>query len=229
MPKPIETSPIINIPHVESLFTPIGTPSPVEGLVTVPHLDEDQISGAIDIDRDLVPTAMSGDDAAFGEISELLHHKLQRRTKYRIPSHEDAEDLVQETFLNAFKGRKSFTPRPETPVLAWLYTINGNVISSFFRRRPPMVDELQPEHDRPSDRSLEKDPYETAVGIEDTEALQKAIAKLKPTHQQVIALIYIQGLSGREVATALGKTEITTRVTHLRAIRALRYIMENQT
>src|SRR5213594_3388274 len=79
-----------------------------------------------------------GDEAAFGALAERYRHQLRVHIYRMLGSFEEAEDLVQETLLRAWRGRAGFEGR--STFRAWLYRIATNACLDFLRisaRRVP--------------------------------------------------------------------------------------------
>src|SRR5687767_8391226 len=72
----------------------------------------------------VVAAARTGDESAFGALVERHRRELQLHCYRMLGSFEDSEDLVQETFLRAWRKRKSFQGR--SSFRAWLYGIATN-------------------------------------------------------------------------------------------------------
>src|SRR5689334_6431226 len=90
----------------------------------------------------LVHTA---DQAAFGALIERYRRELQVHCYRMLGSFEDAEDLVQETFLRAWDRRASYAGR--APFRAWLYRIATNASLDFLARNPrrPLPRQILPD------------------------------------------------------------------------------------
>ncbi len=76
----------------------------------------------------------SGDEAAFGEAAEAYRRRLHVHCYRMLGSYDDAEDLVQDTFLRAWRARSSFEGR--SSVATWLYRIATNACLSALERGP---------------------------------------------------------------------------------------------
>src|ERR671911_1367626 len=85
--------------------------------------------------------AAAGDEAAFAELTERYRRELQVHCYRMLGSFEESEDLVQETFLRAWRRRESFEGR--STFRAWLYAIATNACLDALEareRRPRLVD-----------------------------------------------------------------------------------------
>jgi RNA polymerase sigma-70 factor (ECF subfamily) len=127
---------------------------------------------------------------------------------------EAAKDLVQETFLNAYRGFKRF--RGEAQVSTWLYTIASRACLRMRRRRKGAPDrELSLEEFIPTADGEFRlqipieglSPEEALQNKQLRQALDDAIGKLPPKYKMVLVLRDMQGLSAKEVGTIMGLNE----------------------
>jgi RNA polymerase sigma-70 factor, ECF subfamily len=86
-----------------------------------------------DVDDRVVRTANTGDEAAFAELVERHRRELHVHCYRMLGSFDEAEDLVQETLLRAWRGRESFDGGPG--FRAWLYRIATNACLDALRSR----------------------------------------------------------------------------------------------
>ncbi|MFN3336109.1 MAG: RNA polymerase sigma factor [Thermomicrobium sp.] len=165
----------------------------------------------------LVEAAATGDAEAFATLYDRYVDRVYRHCYYRLGRRADAEDVTQETFLRAWRAIGRYR-RTEAPFLAWLLTISDRLILSQQRsRRRVIVDEAVAER-----QSEFLDAEEEALGALASDAVRRALARLRPDRQQVLVLRFIDGLSLAEVAAALGRSESAVAVLQHRALADLR-------
>ncbi|MGW0485230.1 RNA polymerase subunit sigma-70 [Nonomuraea sp. NPDC003214] len=159
----------------------------------------------------------AGDQAAFARLAERHRHELQVHCYRMLGSYADAEDMVQEALLKAWRRRDTFEGR--SSLRAWLYRIATNVcldaLSGPARSRevvvtmggtPAEVPWLQPYPDRMLDLAGpgEGEPDALAVARETIElAYLAAIQHLPPRQRAVLILRDVAGWPAEETAQAL--------------------------
>lgn len=137
-----------------------------------------------------------------------------------------AQDLVQETFLRAWRSFASF--EPGTNCRAWLLRIQYNLFCTQYRRgrRMPLIwldeGEADPSLDLPSH---EPGPEEQTVRELDREAVRRAISRLPEDFRMAVTLVDINGLTCAEAATVMGVPRGTILSRLHRARRRLEAIL----
>ncbi|GAA0373170.1 sigma-70 family RNA polymerase sigma factor [Microbispora corallina] len=111
-----------------------------------------------DAEQGLAEAARAGDEAAFATLTERYRREIQLHCYRMLGSLEDAEDLVQETLLRAWRGRATFEGR--STFRAWLYRIATNACLDALERRPRRV---LPHHLRPPSDPSQPLPPRTDV------------------------------------------------------------------
>jgi RNA polymerase sigma-70 factor, ECF subfamily len=154
-------------------------------------------------------------EAELGSLFERHSRRILGYCMRRLRSREDAEDAVQQTFINAYRGlRQGTTPRSE---LAWLFKIAENVCRERRRaawRRGRLEVAQSPE----GIATLASPEHEPSIELD---GLADALARLAPNQQRAILLREWQGLSYREIAHELGVTEAAVETLLFRARRSL--------
>jgi RNA polymerase sigma-70 factor (ECF subfamily) len=127
---------------------------------------------------------------------------------------EDAKDLVQETFLNAYRGLNDF--RGDAKLSTWLYTIAARVCIRKRRRKKDAPDrELSLEEFLPTEEGEFRlqpiaeglDPEQALQNKELRDALEGAIQALPKHYRLVLVLRDMEGLSAKEVGGIMGLNE----------------------
>lgn len=129
-----------------------------------------------------------------------------------------AQDVVQETLLRAWRNPQAFKPERGSP-RAWLYTVARRIVVDEHRsarHRHEAVTEHVPE-------PRIADPTEQIV---DREVLRQALSRLTPEHGDVLRLCYYRGQSVAQAADGLGISPGTVKSRTHYAIRALRSALE---
>jgi len=158
--------------------------------------------------------AAKADAAAFAELYQLYVDKIYTYCYYHTGDAELAQDLTAATFLKAIEELPRFQWRG-IPYSAWLYKVASNLIKKS-RAAKPLV-ELDEKI-----VSGQSDPDGELLAKERTYKLRRALAQLPPAQKQVVLLRYDAGLSIKEVAKVMGKSQGAVKALLFRAIRNLR-------
>ena len=121
---------------------------------------------------------------------------------------EWAKDLVQETFLNAYRGLKQF--RGEARVSTWLYTIASRACLRMRRKRKGALEEFVPTSEGEFRLQIPIEGLTPEQALENKqlrEALQQAINKLPKKYRMALVLRDMEGLSAGETGTVMGLSE----------------------
>lgn len=168
-------------------------------------------------DRALVRAAALGDRAAFEAIVTRHGPSLTRYARRATPDRGQAEDLVQESLVAAWRSLDRFDGR--SALRTWLFGILTHKIASARRRRSavPVDDDVL---DRP-ETGWRSDPEHAASNTELRAALDAALRSLPDQQRRVWVLVEVEGLSQPEVAQVLRLTPDAVRGLLFRARRGL--------
>ncbi len=171
-------------------------------------------------EQSLVDRAKNYDREAFALLYEENFDRIFRYITLKIGNRMEAEDLTQQVFMKALKSIASFKWQ-NVPFSAWLYKIAHNQVVDYVRKqnRQP-VSELNEDITASDDNPLKA----TELKIE-TEQLAKAINKLTPLQQEVIALRFSCEMPIARVAAIMGKKEGAIKALQHSAVQSLRKIM----
>lgn len=127
---------------------------------------------------------------------------LLRVARTLVPRAADAEDLVQDTLIRAFKSIHTFDgahPR------AWLLTILRNTqINRTRRRRPELLDDQDEAYERLADDATADTPEALVVGQQFDAVVTDALGRLPEKFRAVVELVDVEGLTYQDAAAALG-------------------------
>lgn len=155
-------------------------------------------------ERSLITAAQAGDEHAFGRLVEPYRRALTIHSYRMLGSPHDAEDIVQETLLRAWRGLKGYEPR--APLASWLYRIATNASLDELQRRPRRPQPVQPYPDVPLDEA-DAPAYDPAARYALREGLElgllTAIQQLPGRQRAVLILRDVLGWSSAEVAQLL--------------------------
>ncbi|NOT67175.1 MAG: RNA polymerase sigma factor RpoE [Methylophilaceae bacterium] len=167
------------------------------------------MTGNREIDQELVERAQRGDKLAFGMLVEKYQRKLGRLLSRMMRDQTEIEDVVQESFIKAYRALPNF--RGESAFYTWLYRIGINTAKNYLvsmGRRPKLTAEIEVE-----DAENFEDNHETyTADTPETELMSKQIAQnvtdtlasLPADLRTAITLREIEGLSYEEIATIMG-------------------------
>jgi RNA polymerase sigma-70 factor, ECF subfamily len=194
------------------------------------HVDETTVAGS---DSTVVRI---GDPAEFGMLVERHRSELRLHCYRLLGSFDDAEDLVQETFLRAWRARSSFkgigfVPLGHDPagsaLRSWLYRIATNACRDVLRRRTFRTLPVQPPHHEVA--PADSQPDAVAEARETVElAIVAAVKALPPRQRTVLVLRDLVGYSAPETATVLGVSNIAVNSALQRARTTLRRRLAGQ-
>jgi RNA polymerase sigma-70 factor (ECF subfamily) len=171
----------------------------------------------------LVDAAVAGDPHAFAALYDHHLDRVYRHCYYRTGNRADAEDLTQQTFLQAWQAIRRYR-RGSSPFVAWLLTISQNLAMSHHRKAREIS---SPDLTLPS-APAEADPSTALSATIMRDTVRAAILRLRPDRQQVILLRFIEDFSVAEIAATLGKTENNIRVIQHRALADLRTLLASE-
>jgi len=181
-------------------------------------------------DESLVERSRAGDTWAFGELVRRYQGRLYPTLLRLTGSAEDAQDLLQEAFLRAYRKLGRF--QGESSFYTWLYRLTVNLALSHRRRRNPslrLADLPSSEDEGSYDPASEADQSDPSLPAEQAERdalVHRALDALAPDHRAVVVMKEFDGLRYEEIAAHLGVPVGTVRSRLHRARRELRERLE---
>ncbi len=185
-----------------------GSAALMGGKATGDSSGDAPLQGTREIDQELVERAQRGDKRAFGLLVEKYQRKLGRLLSRLIRDPAEVEDVVQESFIKAYRALPNF--RGDSAFYTWLYRIGINTAKNYLvsmGRRPQVSDDVEIED---AENFEDGDELRTAETPE-TELMSKEIAQtvndtvnsLPEELRTAITLREIEGLSYEEIATLM--------------------------
>jgi len=178
-------------------------------------------------DADLVARLQAGDQAAYAQLVEEHAGKIYRLALRLMGNEADAEDVLQETFLSAFKSMDRFEAR--SSLSTWLYRIASNAALMRLRRKEPEQVSVDEPLERDDGELIPRQlfdfcclPEEDLLRDEARAELNRAIDELPPSLRSVFVLRDIEGLSTEETAEALDLSVSAVKSRLMRARLKLR-------
>lgn len=172
-------------------------------------------------DSQLIDEALAGDSGAFGQLVQKYQDRLFNTVIHVTGSREEAEDVVQDAFVQSFLKLESF--QRNSAFYTWLYRIAFNVAISRRRRRRPT---LSVETTREVSGSEPVDASEAASDRlerqERASQLQAALAELTEEHRLILVLREMEGLCYERISEILDLPVGTVRSRLHRARTQLR-------
>ena len=180
-------------------------------------------------DQELAARARDGDQDAFEQLVRDNEKRIYTLALRMTGSREDALDLAQDAFFQAWKALSTF--QGESSFATWLYRLASNACIDFLRREKrrrslSMTVSLDDEENGPvqvADQQLQ--PQEAVERSERRRALERGLASLPDHHRQVLIMRELSGLSYQEIAQVLDLDLGTVKSRIARARLSLRKIL----
>lgn len=162
-------------------------------------------------DSELVTRVQQGQHDAFEELVSRYAGRLYSMGRRMCGNDDDAEDMLQETFIAAFKGMDAF--RAEAKFSVWLFQIAKHACmrmrrkSKFAPRETLSLEELAPNEDELKTLSVanwRRTPIDELLNKELQGALDEAVQLLPPDHRMVLLLRDVEGFSAEETGQIIG-------------------------
>jgi len=188
--------------------------------------------------KELLAQARQGDRAALGRLLEphrlYLRLVAGRQLDERIAVRVDASDIIQQTFLEAYRSFEQFAGQEEPEWLAWLQRILDRNIAGTIRDHARLqkrnVRREQSMDDSHGSKAGLKDelganlssPSQLAIRGEEAKRLAQALTALPDDQREAVRLRHLEGWALAEIAQHLGRTPAATAGLVKRGIKALR-------
>lgn len=158
--------------------------------------------------EELAGRAKRGCQASFTELVRRYAPRLQTFLCRRNRNDHEVEDMVQDTLVKAYRNLDRYDD--SWRFSTWLFTIAGRVAVSRHRRKQPELDGLDPQVQMLA-------PDEAADRQEQRESLWAMAAELPAGQYRALWLRYGEDMSMKEIAAAMGKSQVCIKVSLYRA------------
>jgi RNA polymerase sigma-70 factor, ECF subfamily len=174
--------------------------------------DELQLSSKAELDR------------SFSELYRTHLRDVYSYAYYRVGNHHDAEDLTEQTFLQAYRHyERALRESDGRPLRPWLIRIAHNLAANFYRDRSRKPESAI------DDAAVISAPHTTEALVEGRDELERIIEgvrQLPGDRREALIMRFALGMDNREIARALGRSDGATKVLLHRAVRQLEGLVE---
>jgi len=171
------------------------------------------------INQPLIDRCRTGDRKAQFELYGMDYKTMYSVSLRILGNQDDAEDAMQEAFLNAFRNIGSY--QGKVSFGAWLRKIVINRSLDYLKRRRIKFEEV-------TERNAGLDEDAGYFGEVDVQRIHKAIQSLPDGYRVVLSLHLIEGYDHEEISQILNISNSASRTQYLRAKNKLRDILKNQ-
>ena len=165
-------------------------------------------------------------DAEFSELYRSHLRDVYSYAYYRVGNHHDAEDLTEQTFLQAYRHfERALRESRGRPLRPWLIRIAHNLAANLYRdrsRRPSAP--LEDTASLPAVHATE----DLAEGREELSRVLAAVEALPEDRREALIMRFALGMDNREIARALDRSDGATKVLIHRAIKQLEGLVNEQ-
>jgi RNA polymerase sigma-70 factor (ECF subfamily) len=174
-------------------------------------------------DDQLIQKVQEGDNYAFDLLVKRYQRKIYFLAYRMVKNHDNADDIAQDTFINAYSAIGSF--KAGYSFYTWLYRICMNLSINFLKRQKFMIPESQFEEDtNPLEKEATRvDPADHLASKELEMKIDRALNSLPPKFKAVLILRIYEDLSYEEIAQTLN---ISTGTVMSRLFRARERMQE---
>ena len=163
-------------------------------------------------------------EKAFRELISLYKERLYWHVRKIVISHDDADDVLQNTFIKIYKNIGKF--KQESKLFSWMYRIATNEAITFINKRNKerKIDISEVQEQIVS--TLESDIYFSGEEIQ--EILQKAIASLPQKQQLVFNMKYFDNIKYTQISEILGTSVGALKASYFHAVKKIESYIKKQ-
>lgn len=162
-------------------------------------------------------------DAEFSELYRVHLKDVYSYAYYRVGNHHDAEDLTEQTFLQAYRHyERAMAESDGRPLRPWLIRIAHNLAANLYRDRSRKPQ--SPIEDSETLRTIHT-TEDLVEGRDELARILEGVKELPDDRREALIMRFALGMDNREIARAMGRTDGATKVLLHRAIKQLEEIV----
>ena len=162
-------------------------------------------------------------DSAFKELITLYKERLYWHIRHIVKSHDDTDDVLQNTFIKIYKNIHNF--KGDSKLFSWMYRIATNESLTFIKQRAKQLQMSNEDIKQLAIDNLKADVYFEGNDIQ--YKLQLAIATLPEKQQLVFNMKYFQDIKSKDMAQILDTSEGALKASYHIAIKKLEDYLTN--
>ncbi|WP_431135231.1 RNA polymerase sigma factor [Psychroserpens mesophilus] len=162
-------------------------------------------------------TTKESKDAAFKELLQLYKERLYWHIRHIVKSHEDADDVLQNTFIKVYKNIHDF--KGNSKLYSWMYRIATNESITHINKNSKRLQLSNEEYQNQAINNLKSDVYFEGEDIQIQ--LQKAIATLPEKQQLVFNMKYFESVKYKDMAEILETSEGALKASYHIAVKKI--------
>jgi len=162
-------------------------------------------------------------DSAFKELVSLYKERLYWHIRHIVKSHDDADDVLQNTFIKVYKNIGNF--KGESKLFSWMYRIATNEAITFINKNAKRLQITNEETQTIAINNLAADVYFEGEAIQFK--LQKAIATLPQKQQLVFNMKYFEDLKFKDMSDILETSEGALKASYHIAVKKIQDYLTN--
>ncbi len=164
-------------------------------------------------------------EKAFRELIKLYKERLYWHIRKIVISHDDADDVLQNTFIKIFKNIDNF--KQDSKLFSWMYRIATNEAITFINKRAKQRNVSINDYQQELASTLKSDVFFN--GDEIQVILQKAIATLPQKQQLVFNMKYFDELKYQEISEILETSVGALKASYFHAVKKIEHYIKNKT
>ncbi len=165
-------------------------------------MTDKRANARVEIDT-IIKRALTGDQSGYAELYDRFAASLYRLCYSLLMNEQDAEDILQESFLYAFKNLHRYDSG-KASLKTWLYTIAVSRCRNTYRRKRFLTVDITQWLGLELKAPPSEAPEAAVIRRDASESISKALLDLSPRLREAIVLRYGQGMTYREISEVMG-------------------------